>query len=184
LYGLDIQLAIYMLAVRNAARKIVDDVVGAFYLPVEIGPASASLSEMPNVEEQKPDRKARGIFNGEYACYLDHAASKDSRFYNFFVTKDGQPYGRYTMLGALYPADFEAFLKFCSCKIADLAEQITLGKITAMPYRLGGVSPCSHCDYKPVCRFDWQINNYNLLARVNKQQDLEQIMVTDGSKKD
>jgi len=185
-YGLDIQLAIYMLAVLNAddAGKIASDVAGTFYLPIEIGPASASLSEMPDAKEQKPDRKARGIFNGTYARYLDAAASKDSRFYNFFVTKEGDPYGRYNSLGALRPSDFSAFLKFCDRKIAGLAEQITSGKITASPYRLSGKSPCSNCDYKPVCRFDWQINDYNLLTSVNKAQVLEQITDTDGSKKD
>lgn len=185
-YGLDVQLAVYMLAVLNAddAGKIASDVAGAFYLPIEIGPAAASLSEMPGAEEQKLDRKARGIFNGEYAPLLDSSASKDSCFYNFFVTKDGEPYGRYNWLGALRPAHFEAFLKFCARKIAGLAEQITSGKITAQPYRLSGKSPCSNCDYKPVCRFDWQINDYNLLTGVNKQQVLEQITNTDGSKKD
>ena len=62
------------------------------------------------------------------------------------------------------PADFEAFLNFGSRKITDLAGQITSGKITALPYRLGTDSPCKQCEYKPVCRFDWQINNYNLLT--------------------
>ncbi|MFH1370323.1 MAG: PD-(D/E)XK nuclease family protein [Planctomycetota bacterium] len=184
-YGLDIQLAIYMLAVRNAAdvHKIANDVAGAFYLPIEASPKSVDIGK---AVDNKPEfaHKARGIFNGEYAGHLDTAASKDSRFYNFFVTKDGQPYGRYTMLGAIYPADFEAFLKFCSRKIAALAEQTASGKIAVSPYRLGGGSPCSHCDYKPVCRFDWQINDYNILTSVNKQQVLEQIANTDGSKKD
>jgi ATP-dependent helicase/nuclease subunit B len=184
-YGLDIQLAIYMLAVLKAAdaHKIAADVAGAFYLPVEMSPESVDIGKAAD-NNPKFAHKARGIFNGEYANLLDRSASGDSSFYNFFVKKDGQPYGRYTMLGALYPADFEAFLKFCSRKIAGLAEQITSGKITAEPYRLGGVSPCSRCDYKPVCRFDWQINDYNLLASVNKQQVLEQITNTNGPKKD
>ncbi len=182
-YGLDIQLAMYMLAVRNAAGKIADDIAGSFYLPVEANPTSVDIGDAAEAGS-KFTHKARGIFNGDYAGNLDKAASKDSQFYNFYVTKDGQPYGRYTTLGVLYPADFEAFLKFSSRKIADIAEQIASGKITVFPYRLGGVSPCSHCDYKPVCRFDWQINDYNLLAGLNKQQVLEQITYTYGSKKD
>ena len=36
-------------------------------------------------------RKARGIFNGDYASSLDGTAAKDSRYYNFFVTKEGDP---------------------------------------------------------------------------------------------
>jgi ATP-dependent helicase/nuclease subunit B len=73
-------------------------------------------------------------------------------------------------------------MNFGSRKITDIAGQITSGKITALPYRLDTKSPCKQCEYKPVCRFDWQINNYNLLARVNKEQVLERITNEDGSK--
>jgi len=182
-YGLDIQLAVYMLTVRNAVRSIADDIAGAFYIPIEAAPKQTSLAEI-DTAGTKFAHKAGGIFNGEYASLLDPTASKDSRFYNFYIKKDGDPYGKYNMLGALYPADFDAFLKFCSRKIADLAEQIASGKIAVAPYRLGTISPCSWCDYKPVCRFDWRINDYNLLSRVDKQQVLEQIKNIDGSKKD
>ena len=37
-YGLDIQLAVYMLAVRNAGGKFADDIAGEFYMPIEVGP--------------------------------------------------------------------------------------------------------------------------------------------------
>jgi ATP-dependent helicase/nuclease subunit B len=181
-YGLDIQLAIYMLAVRNTAQKVAADVAGAFYLPIEVSPTDTSPGELAD-SRSKFTRKARGIFNGQYARSLDPTVSKDSRFYNFYVTKDGEPYGKYNWLGALTPAHFDDFLTFCSRKIADLAGQIVSGKITATPYRLGTVSPCSQCEYKPVCRFDWQINNYNLLTSVNKQQVLEQITNADEPEK-
>jgi ATP-dependent helicase/nuclease subunit B len=72
-------------------------------------------------------------------------------------------------------------MNFSSRKIIDLAGQITSGKITALPYRLSNYSPCEQCEYKPVCRFDWQINNYNLLVSIGKEQVLERIK-TDESK--
>jgi ATP-dependent helicase/nuclease subunit B len=180
-YGLDIQLAVYMLAVRNAGGKFADDVAGAFYLPIEVGPENIELGKSAD-NNPKFTHKARGIFNGDYSSLLDGTAAKDSRFYNFFVTKEGDPYGKYNWLGSLRPADFEAFMNFGSRKITDIAGQITSGKITALPYRLDTKSPCKQCEYKPVCRFDWQINNYNLLARVNKEQVLERITNEDGSK--
>jgi ATP-dependent helicase/nuclease subunit B len=113
---------------------------------------------------------------------LDGTAAKDSHYYNFYVTKEGDPYGKYNSYGALKPADFERFLAFGSRKITDITGQITSGKITALPYRLGTDSPCEQCEYKPVCRFDWQINNYNLLARVNKEQVLDLIRNADEPK--
>jgi len=179
-YGLDIQLAVYMLAVRNAAGKIADDITGAFYMPIEVGPENVELGKSAD-NNPKFAHKARGIFNGDYASSLDGTAAKDSHYYNFFVTKEGDPYGKYNYLGSLRPADFEAFMNFGSRKITDIAGQITSGKITALPYHLGTDSPCKQCEYKPLCRFDWQINNYNLLTRVNKEQVLERI-TTDESK--
>jgi ATP-dependent helicase/nuclease subunit B len=179
-YGLDIQLAVYMLAVRNAAGKFADDIAGAFYMPIEVGTENVELGKSAD-NNLKFAHKARGVFNGDYASLLDSTAAKDSHYYNFYVTKEGDPYGKYNSYGALKPTDFEAFMNFGSRKIIDIAEQITSGKITALPYRLGTDSPCKQCEYKPVCRFDWQINNYNLLVSVNKQQVLERI-TTDESK--
>jgi ATP-dependent helicase/nuclease subunit B len=180
-YGLDIQLAVYMLAVRNAAKKVADDIAGAFYLPIKPKMEEADIGEFAD-KLPKFAHKARGVFNGEYASLLDSTALKDSRFYNFYVKTDGDPYGRYNWLGALRPADFVAFLDFASRKITDLAGQIISGKITATPYRLRGVSPCSRCEYKSVCRFDWQINDYNLLASVNKEDVLARIAKADEPK--
>jgi len=180
-YGLDIQLAVYMIAVRNAAGKLADDIAGAFYMPIEVGPENIELGKSID-NNPKFAHKARGIFNGNYASSLDAKAAQNSHFYNFYVTKEGDPYGNYTRFGSLRPADFEAFMNFGSRKITDIAGQITSGKITAFPYRLGTDSPCKQCEYKPVCRFDWQINNYNLLVSVNKQQVLDLIKNADESK--
>jgi ATP-dependent helicase/nuclease subunit B len=179
-YGLDIQLAVYMLAVRNTSGKFADDIAGAFYMPIEVGSENIELGKSTD-NASRFAHKARGIFNGDYASSLDAKAKQNSIFYNFYVTKEGEPYGNYTRFGSLRPADFEKFLNFGSRKITDLAGQITSGKITAFPYRLGADYACKRCEYKPLCRFDWQINKYNLLTRVSKEQVLERI-TTDESK--
>jgi len=178
-HGLDIQLAVYMLAIlkSSGSKTLADEIAGAFYIPIEISPADTALSRLIE-NNNKFSHKAKGVFNGEYFRSLDSSSAKDSHFYNFFVTKEGDPYGKYNYLGALRPADFEAFLKFSSQKIAQIAGQIVSGKITAEPYRLKDKSPCEHCDYMPVCRFDWQINNYNHLDVVDKTQVLAKITIT------
>jgi len=178
-HGLDIQLAVYMMAVANAAKNIASDIAGAFYLPIEVEPQSAAVSKS-DVNNSKFARKARGIFNGDYASILDGSASQNSIFYNFYVNKEGSPYGSYSRFGSLRPDDFNAFMNFVSTRIIDLAGRITSGEITAFPYRLGTDSPCSQCEYRPVCRFDWQINKYNLLDRFNKEQVLELIKANES----
>jgi ATP-dependent helicase/nuclease subunit B len=180
-HGLDMQLVIYMLAVRNAGGRPIrgkrgdfGEVVGAFYIPVEASAAQAALEEVTERME-KFGYKAKGLFDGRFAGKLDKGASGDSEFYNFFVTKEGSPYGRYNTLGAMKPEDFEKVLRFTGGKIIELAEGIVSGKISVTPYRLGTEKACDVCRYRSVCRFDWQINDYNHLKSVNKVDVLERI---------
>ncbi len=178
-YGLDMQLPIYLLAVTDAKDSNAKEAVGAFYIPVEVPTKQVTLDELSE-KTNSLGYKAKGIFNGNFAQYLDKYASKDSKFYNFYVTKDGQPYGSYENRGALKPDDFEKVLEFAEKKIVQLAEEILSGKIDVRPYRIGNNSPCSYCKYKPVCRFDWQINEYKSLESLNKLQALDKMRVIDG----
>ena len=175
-HGLDVQLPIYMLAVRKAARSKAKDVVGAFYMPVEVAPAKATFDELSD-KTTGFARKARGILNGEFFQQLD--ASNSNKFYNFFVTKKGDQYGYPNTSGALSPVDFEAVLRSTEQKIAAIAGQIISGKIDVTPYRLSGTSPCAYCKYQPVCRFDWQINDYNFLEPIDKPGLLEKAGAVD-----
>ncbi len=174
-YGLDMQLPIYLLAVRNAADSKTKNTAGAFYMPVETVTGLAALDELSQRQE-KYEYKAKGIFNGEYYLQLDAAASSGwGKFYNFRISsKDGQ-YGDYGKSGALKPDDFDKVLEFTEQRIIELATKILSGDIEVRPYRLGTESPCPYCKYKSVCRFDWQINDYNLLEPLRKPQVLEKI---------
>ncbi|MHC4193130.1 MAG: PD-(D/E)XK nuclease family protein [Planctomycetota bacterium] len=177
-YGLDMQLPIYMLAVGNASDSQFEtqNVVGAFYMPVEVSPTGAALEELSQRAEGF-NYKAKGIFNGEFFEQLDGGTSSGwSRFYSFHISKKDNQYGDYGKSGALRPNDFERVLEFAKQKIIKLAEEILSGRIDVRPYRLGTDSPCSFCDYKAVCRFDWQINDYNFLESVGKTVVLKQIV--------
>jgi len=181
-YGLDMQLPIYMLAVGNSSGSQfkIQNVAGAFYMPVEVSPASAALEELPQRAETF-NYKAKGIFNGEIYEQLDNITGSGwSRFYSFHISKKDHQYGDYGKSGALKPNDFEKVLKFTERKIAELAEEILSGRIDVKPYRLGTESPCGFCDYKSVCRFDWQINDYNPLVSISKVEILEKMEATDG----
>ncbi|MEN6576415.1 MAG: PD-(D/E)XK nuclease family protein [Phycisphaerales bacterium] len=166
-HGLDLQLPIYLLALCDAGTAWADVTAGAFCVPIEQSPGSTSLRKL----DQKADcseRKAKGLFNGEYAGHLDpDAGSRWSRFYNFAVTKEG-PYGYYASSGALRPNEFSAVLEHARKKIIALAGEIVAGRIDVHPYRIGTKAACTNCDYKTVCRFDWQINDYNFLASKSK----------------
>ena len=176
-YGLDMQLPIYILAVRNASRSRIKNVVGAFYMPVETKLGQAAFDEL-ETRKEKFTRKAKGIFNGEFFQQLDNANT--NKLYNFFVTKEGNQYGHDNISGALIPDNFEKVLTFTEIKIITLAEEIISGKIDVRPYRINTDSPCRFCKFRAVCRFDWQINDYNLLESLDKLQVLNKIGMADG----
>ena len=78
------------------------------------------------------------------------------------------------------PDAFDKVLQFAEDKIVRLAAEISSGKIDITPYRMNQASPCSYCDFKSVCRFDWQINQYNSLESLNKGAVLERLGGDDG----
>ncbi len=170
-YGLDMQLPIYLLAVRGALSKKYPGLmpVGAFYMPVERWAEKADLSDVAAEKKQK-QYKARGLFNGQYFRCLDkETMSGWSRWYGFFVTANGQQYGHYEKTDALSAEDFEFVLRFAERKIIELVGEITEGKIDVSPYRLGNDTACGWCDYRAVCRFDWRVNDWRFLRRVTKK---------------
>ncbi len=179
-HGLDLQLPIYMLAARASGGATYSNVIGAFYMPIEVSPERATLVELPGKAESF-SRKARGLFDGAFFQALDRTAESGwSRFYNFYVSSNDGQYGNYRNAGALRPDDFQSVLKFAERKIVELVQEILSGRIDVKPYRLKQKSPCSFCSYRSVCRFDWQINDYNLLEPVSKLQVLGKAEGTDG----
>ena len=177
LYGLDLQLPVYLLAIRQDQQKRGQEPLisaGAFYVPIEVGFKSSGLSGLGQPGGGFRN-KAKGLFNGDFADKLDADASGGwNTFYNFYKGKDG-PFGNYRNSGALKPDDFDALLGYTEQIVIKLATDLANGRIAAAPTRLGKKSPCSWCDYRSLCRFDWQINDYNILESCSKEQALEKM---------
>ncbi|MBN1795648.1 MAG: exodeoxyribonuclease V subunit gamma [Sedimentisphaerales bacterium] len=170
-YGLDLQLPIYLLAVRNGKKSDYEP-IGGFFVPVE---SSAKSTEYEKIENQagKFSYKAKGIFNGKYAVQIDNITDNGwSGFYNFCITKKDSQYGRYSQSGALKEDHFEKVMEFAQEKITGLVHQILKGRIEVSPYRLNTETPCKWCKYLPVCRFDWRINDYRILQIKGKKDVL------------
>jgi ATP-dependent helicase/nuclease subunit B len=167
-HGLDLQLALYLLAVQHAGAGLADDVAGALYVPIETTPASATLAELADEEPRKFPYKPSGIIDSAYWRYLDANASGYSDYYNFYVKKDGDPCGMYRTSNALTSTHFARLLDWARDNILRLVGDIVSGRIEVRPYHRGGQRACAFCEYMGVCHFDWQINDYNFLPSVGK----------------
>ena len=171
LYGLDLQLPIYLLAACAGGMTP----AGAFFLPIGSPTTSASPSDIDTIKAGF--NKAKGVFDGRFFESLDTAAGSGGRseYYNYYVNKDGEPYSYYKTSGTLKPDDFGALLDHTERCIKKLVTDLATGTISITPYRIGTNSPCTWCDYRPLCRFDWQINDYNILENIGKEEALHKM---------
>ena len=70
---------------------------------------------------------------------------------------------------------FGALLKHVENRLGQLGDQIIAGRIDVSPFRMGQVTPCPNCEYRPVCRFDTLTNRYNHLTVLGREAVLDQI---------
>ncbi len=168
---LDVQLWAYTKAVEGASVEGVkiDSAGGAFKVPYTTYVKDIHPGCLADYES-KFGYKCKGVFSAKYHELLETGAEKASRYYNFYVSKDGQPYGYYKTSGILPHLDFEKVMQLISNRVAGIVDRIYSGDIEVKPFRAGTRSACSYCDYRAVCRFDWMINRYNFLESIDKEQ--------------
>ncbi len=175
--GLDLQLPIYLLAVRNQTVDGYKNVIplGGFYFHIQVFSKSADLGKIGE-KPQKIVRKPKGVFNGGFFKLIDGKTNqKDSPWYSFYITKEGQPFGNYERSSVLYPEHFSAVLSFAEDKLKELGDRILAGTIDITPYKYGKKIACTYCPYKSLCRFDWQINDYAEIKKISKTEFFELI---------
>ncbi|MBL7106055.1 MAG: exodeoxyribonuclease V subunit gamma [Phycisphaerae bacterium] len=167
--ALNLQLAIYLLAAAKS-KKNFDLVAAAFFVPIEVSPKKTEISKIEKSSAEF-DYRANGIYNSNLVNSIDNQiTSNPSPCYNISYTRNLKELARYNTSGALTPEDFQNFLAITEQKIKSLARKIISGCIDINPYKLSAATACKHCPYKSLCRFDWQINNYNNLKNVTKSQ--------------
>jgi ATP-dependent helicase/nuclease subunit B len=177
-YGLDIQLALYVLALTGAKLddKTVDSVAGAFFVPIEPPVQAKPITDLDKSRNAFL-RKTKGILDAQYADKIDTPQTGWSKYYNLRYDKNAQPFVDFGRTGVLTAQQFAAVLDHTRQTIRRFAEEIFSGHIDVKPYRISRSSPCSRCDYKSLCRFDWQINDYNDLPSLGKTTVLEKLGV-------
>jgi ATP-dependent helicase/nuclease subunit B len=175
--ALDLQLPIYLLAVRNQTIGENKNLIplGAFYFQIRTFAQSSDLDSIGEKSE-KILRKPRGLFNGEYFQLIDgKTETGHSPFYSFQITQKDKQFGRYETSSLLTDGHFSKVLSFAENKLKELGGRILAGEIDVRPYRFKKQTACAYCPYKSLCRFDWQINDYAEIEKKSKTEFLNEL---------
>ncbi|NIA07171.1 MAG: hypothetical protein GWP14_05985 [Actinobacteria bacterium] len=177
-YGLDLQLLIYLLVVRELGPKALDfkaiEPVGGFYVSLK-GPtiSKAKPGEKPNEDDSLSRSRPRGLFRTDRLPLIDNTECGALRAVHGTVNKDGSlRKGQGDWLDA---EDFETVLEYAAKKIRGLAHEILNGKIGIEPYRLGQHVPCTYCVFHSVCRVEPLTRPYREMKTLKKDQAIEQM---------
>ncbi len=169
-YGLDIQLPVYVLSVNSADSGQMKDIkaVAAFNIPIVSSGENKRLSDSLG---EIPIRKARGFYDGDYATNLDNTidAGQNSLFYAIGLKKDGG-FNKNSSGDMLTWQEMELMTGFVRGRIGDICDRIIGGDISISPCELKGKIACEYCDFKPLCRFDRQINRSNILTDMGRDK--------------
>jgi ATP-dependent helicase/nuclease subunit B len=181
-HGLSLQLLTYLLVIQANGQQLVGQKLtpaAAFLLqllrsPEKVDhPSEGKLPEDPNFALRI---KPRGLIDDRAIPSLDkNLATGASDVLNVYKKKDGD-IGRFGTSDAAEKAEFEAILKHVEKRLGELADQV--GDIAVAPYMIARKTPCSHCEYRSVCRFEPGINRYHMLQPMKREEVL--VAVTGG----
>jgi ATP-dependent helicase/nuclease subunit B len=71
-------------------------------------------------------------------------------------------------------SEWEVLRSSVRSQIRRIGKRIIDGDIAITPYRLDKRSPCTYCDFRPVCHFDSQVegNPYQTLSKAGSREEL------------
>jgi ATP-dependent helicase/nuclease subunit B len=184
LHGLSLQLLVYLLVVQEGSEQLVGHQLtpaAAFFLQLLRShqsvdhPGEAKAPDHPDFHLR---HKPRGIMDAGAVRSFDAGTQNGySPVAQFYVKTDGE-------LGMRHASDvadeseFTALLLHVEKRIGELADGLISGDIRIEPYWIGRETPCPHCEFRSVCRFEPGIDKYHVLRTMKREDVLK--MVTDG----
>jgi ATP-dependent helicase/nuclease subunit B len=180
-HGLSLQLLTYLLVLRENGEKLTGRPMtpaAAYYVKLlrQLDPVShPDEADCDDPEDRDLKIKPRGIFEASHLKSLDGNCAGRSKVVNAMIKADGTLGSKRSSDAAEAP-EFTALIDHTRARIAALADQILSGQIDIRPYQIRTISPCPHCDYRPVCRFDPALNRYHHLDPLGREEVLQRVV--------
>jgi ATP-dependent helicase/nuclease subunit B len=111
------------------------------------------------VELRREAYQHAGRFDVTALDLLDATRAGDQ--FKYSLRRDGVPDNR--LADPMEPEQFIALLDTVEARLRDFGERIFAGEAAVAPYRRNTDTPCTFCDYQPVCRIDPWTHQYRSL---------------------
>jgi ATP-dependent helicase/nuclease subunit B len=135
---------------------------GVFYVSLRGSYERGARRDEVLAERDAARRKAyrhAGHFDLTALDFLDTA--KNCEQFQYTWKQDGTLGNR--SKDPMQPGQFLALLDAVEARLRDFGERIFAGEATVDPYRKGSETPCTFCDYRPICRVDPWSHRYRSL---------------------
>ena len=180
-HGLTLQLLTYLLVLETqgealSGRKLTP--AAAFYVRMlrwlgDVDHPGEALS--PEDPAFHLAAKPRGVLDEQFVKSLDTALEIGvSEVVHARIIKDGG-FGSKGQSDLATAEELTALLNTVRRHLGTLADGILEGEIGITPYLLGQKTPCPHCEYKGVCRFESR-SGYHLLNVMARDEVLLRVM--------
>ncbi len=155
LYGLNLQMLIYLYAFHKNYDKEFCVPAGIFYLPANGG-----------YNQENPKMKMSGIVPNDPRLY--YALDRSGEFIPTFSddkTRKENP--------QIDVEDFYTLFEYVNHKIVAMESEILDGNFEARPYEQGLITACTYCDFKNICRIEDKRKFVKIDTSKNTEEALE-----------
>lgn len=176
-YGLSLQMLTYLDVLISSAEKWLGQPAlpaGTLYFHVH-NPLLQSSNGM-TLEQAQLEMLKRFKMKGLLLADRDVIAKMDGQLERGYsdilpvaVKADG---GFYSSASVATSEQWDTLLSSVRHVITEIGTRITDGDVDIAPYRLGTETACTHCVYRPVCRFDETLDgsSYHVLSKPGKDK--------------
>ena len=172
--GQDLQLPLYMLAVKNA-RKVLGDgeVLGALYLAI--------VPKQEPVTDIREMRKYTGLLRASFA--RDVVLGRNWKSMDWVQGSPSNPLEKHRTWGTPVADEvLDELVTLTEQRIHAMAGEIISGRAAVEPARHRNHTACEYCNCKPVCGIDWQLNRARPVITKERREVLEELHpLGDGS---
>jgi len=170
--GIQMQLPAYLNVLRRLQqpekvfgnRKLLP--AGVFYVNLRAG-YGRHMNRKQALNAQPQGFEHIGRFDETHLEHLDARAFTDGHGEQFNYTITSKNAVSRREKDPMPPDAFVRLLDLIEAHLKNFGERIYRGDAQVAPYRNGSKTPCTHCDYRPICRFDPWEQSYRALKEAD-----------------